>query len=235
MTPKALIFDVFGTVVDWRGSIIREGRALAAEQGLGDVDWARFADAWRALYQPSMEEVRSGKRKWTLLDTLHRESLEVCLAEFDIHGLFAEDIDHLNRAWHRLEPWPDSVPGLNRLKTKFPIATCSNGNVALMVNMARRAGLPWDAILGAEPMRAYKPMEQAYVSSAAMLGCAPEEAMMVACHNDDLAAARSFGLQCAFIKRPDEWGPGANRDVVPAQDWEFVAEDFEDLASQLET
>lgn len=235
MMPKALIFDVFGTVVDWRGSIIREGEAFAAKQGLGGINWADFADAWRGLYQPSMEEVRSGKREWTLLDQLHRESLEVCLRQFDIHGLFAEDIDHLNMAWHRLDPWPDTVPGLTRLKTIFPIATCSNGNVALMVNMARRAGLPWDTILGAEPTRAYKPMKQAYVGSAAMLGCAPEETMMVACHNDDLAAARSFGLQCGFVKRPDEWGPGANRDIVPAQDWEVVADSFEDLATQLGT
>ena len=153
---KALTFDVFGTVVDWRSSLIREGEALGKKKGLG-VDWAKFADAWRGLYQPAMDEVRNGRRPWTKLDDLHRESLDKLLVQFGIKGLSEPEIDHLNRAWHRLDPWPDSVPGLTRLKKKFVLATLSNGNVALMVNMAKYGGLPWDTVLGAEVAHHYKP------------------------------------------------------------------------------
>ena len=166
---KALTFDVFGTVVDWRSSITREGETLGRAKGL-TADWARFADAWRGLYQPNLSRVRSGELPWTKLDELHRMSLDRLLVDFGIAGLSETEIDHLNRAWHRLDPWPDAVPGLERLRRRFILATCSNGNVALMVNMAKRAGLPWDAILGAETARHYKPQPEAYLITADMLG-----------------------------------------------------------------
>jgi 2-haloacid dehalogenase len=230
---KALTFDVFGTVVDWRGSIIREGEAFGRARGR-EVDWARFADAWRGRYQPSLEEVRSGRRPWTPLDDLHRESLEALLAEFGIPGLAPEDVEHLNRAWHRLDPWPDAVPGLTRLRRRYILATLSNGNVALMVNMARRAGLPWDAILGAEVAGHYKPQPEAYLRTAALLGLAPGECLMVAAHNSDLIAASGCGLRTAFVPRPEEHGPGQTRDLHPERPFDIVARDFLDLADQLD-
>ena len=229
---KALTFDVFGTVVDWRSSIIREGEAFGGPRGL-TVDWAAFADRWRAMYQPAMEEVRSGKREWTRLDDLHRESLDRLVAEFGITGVRAGDLDELNRAWHRLDPWPDAVPGLVRLKRKYVLATLSNGNVALMVNMARRAGLPWDAILGAEVTRCYKPQPACYLGTAAMLGLEPRECALVAAHNNDLGAARAVGFKTCFVTRPAEHGPGQTRDMTAERDWDVVARDFFDLAGQL--
>lgn len=232
MNVKALTFDVFGTVVDWRSSIIREGEALGRARGLG-VDWAKFADAWRGLYQPAMDEVRSGRRAWTRLDDLHGESLDRLLREFKVTGLTEGEIDHLNRAWHRLDPWPDAVPGLTRLRTKFVLATLSNGNVVLMVNMAKRAGLPWDAILGAEVARHYKPQPEAYLTTAALLGLAPSECLMVAAHDGDLAAASGQGFHTAFVPRPAEHGRGRPADVTPAREWDVVARDFVDLAAKL--
>jgi len=229
---KALTFDVFGTVVDWRESIIREGRALGRAKGL-DVDWAKFADAWRGLYQPAMDKVRSGAIGWTKLDDLHRASLDRLLVDFKITGLSEAEIDDLNRAWHRLDPWPDAVPGLTRLKRRFILATLSNGNVALMVNMAKRAGLPWDAILGAEVARHYKPQPEAYRTTAALLGLAPAQCLMVAAHNGDLGAAAAQGFRTAFVPRPTEHGPGQTRDVKPERDWDVVATDFVDLAARL--
>src|SRR5437870_1721613 len=205
---KALTFDVFGTVVDWRGSITREGEALARSKNIHGVDWAKFADAWRALYQPMMQEVRSGRRPWTKLDDLHRMNLDRVLRDFSITGLSEPEIDHLNRVWHRLDPWPDVVAGLTRLKRKYVLATLSNGNVALMVNMAKRAGLPWDVILGAEVARAYKPQPEAYLRSAELLGLRPDECMMVAAHNSDHEAANALGFHNAFVPRPTEYGPG---------------------------
>jgi 2-haloacid dehalogenase len=229
---KALTFDVFGTVVDWRSSIIREGQALGKAKGFA-VDWAKFADAWRGMYQPAMDEVRSGRRPWTKLDDLHRESLEKLLGQFAIKGLSDGEVDHLNRAWHRLDPWPDSVAGLTRLKKKYVLATLSNGNVALMVNMAKHGGLPWDAILGAEVARHYKPQPECYRTTASLLGLAPEECMMVAAHNGDLAAASSVGLRTAFVPRPAEHGAGQTKDVNPTRQWDVVASDFVDLAARL--
>ena len=229
---KALTFDVFGTVVDWRSSLIREGEALGKAKGLS-FDWAKFADSWRGLYQPAMDEVRSGRRPWTKLDDLHRESLDKLLVQFGIKGLSEAEIDHFNRAWHRLDPWPDSVPGLTRLKRKFVLATLSNGNVALMVNMAKYGGLPWDAILGAEVARHYKPQPECYRTTAEFLGLTPGECMMVAAHNGDLGKASEVGLRTAFVPRPNEHGPGSNRDVTPARQWDIVAKDFQDLAQQL--
>src|SRR5258706_2337496 len=224
---KALTFDVFGTVVDWRGSLIREGEAFGRAHRL-TVDWVRFADAWRALYQPMLERVRSGSLPWTKLDDLHRMALDRLLTEFGVRGLAEHEVDHLNRAWHRLDPWPDSVPGLSRLKQKFVLATLSNSNVALIVNMAKYGGLPWDAVLGAEIARYYKPQPEAYLTTAALLGLTPGECMMVAAHNGDLAAASAVGLRTAFVPRPNEHGPGQAKDVKPARDWDVVASDFVD-------
>ena len=228
----ALSFDVFGTVVDWLSSFGREGEALARAKGL-DVDWFRFADAWRGQYQPALEQVRSGARPWTPLDTLHRESLERLLGVHGIVGLDERELDHLNRAWHRLDPWPDVVPGLTRLRRRFILATLSNGNVALMVNLARHGGLPWDAILGAEVARAYKPQPAAYLTTAALLGLRPDQCLMVAAHNNDLAAARALGFRTAFVPRPTEHGPTQTFDLKPTGDWDLVASDFTDLADRL--
>ena len=231
-TVKALTFDVFGTVVDWRSGIVREGEALGRARKLA-VDWTRFADAWRGLYQPTMDRVRGGEMPWTRLDDLHRMSLEQLLAEFAIKGLSEEEIDHLNRAWHRLDPWPDVLPGLARLRRRYVLATLSNGNVALLVNMAKRAGLPWDAVLGAEVARHYKPQPPAYLVTADLLGVRPEQCVMVAAHNGDLAAAASLGFRTAFVARPREHGPGQTTDVRAERAWDVVAADFGDLATKL--
>ena len=228
----ALGFDVFGTVVDWRTSITREGQAFGRAHKL-DVDWLAFAVAWRGLYQPMMDKVRTGQIGWTKLDDLHRMALDQLLEDFGLRGLDEKDIDHLNRAWHRLDPWPDAVPGLTRLRTRYVLTTLSNGNVALMVNMAKRAGLPWDAILGAEPTRHYKPHPQAYLGTADYLGIRPEELMLVAAHNGDLRAAQSCGLRTAFVPRPTEHGPGQTKDLAPDGDWDVVASDFLDLAKKM--
>jgi 2-haloacid dehalogenase len=231
--PKALVFDVFGTCVDWRSSIAREGEALGRRLGATGVDWLAFADTWRALYQPQMETVRSGKRPWTTLDVLHREALDTVLPAFGLSEMPVADRDDLTRAWHRLEPWPDVVEGLTRLKTRYIIAPNSNGNIALLVNMAKRAGLPWDAILGAEIARAYKPRPEVYLGCAAALGLAPSAVMMVAAHNGDLVAAAECGLQTAFVPRPVEYGPGQTSDLAPEHDFDLVATDFIDLVNQL--
>ncbi len=231
---RALLFDVFGTVVDWRSGIAREAAPFLARHGL-DITPEAFADAWRARYQPAMAAVRSGARPFVRLDLLHRENLEAVLRD---HGLdpdtvAEEEKEALNRAWHRLDPWPDAVPGLMRLKARFVVAPLSNGNVALLLNMAKRAGLPWDAILGAEVARAYKPQPEAYLRTAEILGLPQGACMLVAAHNDDLAAARAAGFATAFVPRPTEHGPGQRRDLAPAQEWEVVARDFLDLADRL--
>ena len=229
---KALTFDVFGTVVDWRSSIISEGGQLNLDWGW-DLNWAEFADRWRGMYQPSMEEVRTGRRNWEILDTLHRESLERLLEEFGCEGIGEDRIDHLNRMWHRLKPWPDAVEGLLRMKKRFILATLSNGNVALLVNMAKNSGLPWDAVLGAEVARSYKPMPDAYLITAIMLGLEPGNCLMVAAHNQDLQAASKLGFQTAFVRRPSEYGPDQKNDLEAEADYDFVAHDFLELAEQL--
>jgi 2-haloacid dehalogenase len=231
--PKALVFDVFGTCVDWRSSIAREGEALGCGLGATGVDWLAFADAWRAQYQPQMETVRSGQRPWTTLDVLHREALDTVLPVFGLDAMSVVDRDDLTRAWHRLDPWPDVIEGLTRLKTRYIIAPNSNGNIALLVNMAKRAGLPWDAILGAEIARAYKPRPEVYLGCAGALGLAPSAVMMVAAHNGDLIAAAACGLQTAFVPRPTEHGPGQISDLAPEREFDVVATDFIDLANQL--
>jgi 2-haloacid dehalogenase len=231
--PKALLFDTFGTVVDWRGSIIAEGNAWGKSKGIS-VDWGRFADRWRAGYAPAMDKVRKGEMPWTNLDALHRMLLEDVLKEFGMTGLTEEEKDRWNRVWHRLNPWPDSVAGLARLKKKFIIGPLSNGNVALLTEMAKHAGLPWDVILGAELARHYKPDREAYLTSVALLELKPEETMMCAAHRGDLSAARNLGMRTGFIHRPDEYGPVKRGDTANPGDFDIVAADMVDLASKLE-
>lgn len=232
---KALVFDVFGTVVDWREGVARELGAFLRRHGVRGVDPHALADAWRRRYQPAMEDCRSGRRPFTRLDVLHRENLDAVLAEHgvDPRALDAAELDELNRAWHRLDPWPDAIAGLLRLKARHIIAPLSNGNLVLLLDMAKRAGLPWDAILGAEVARAYKPRPEAYLRTVDILALQPAEVCLVAAHNDDLAAARTCGLRTAFVLRPREHGPAQTTDLAPAQAWDHVAVDFVDLAAQL--
>ena len=231
-SPKALVFDVFGTVVDWRTSVAAEVDALAKRKGF-TVDGAKFADAWRAGYAPSMNRVRTGELPWTRLDTLHRMTLDRILAEFSIPGLTEAEKNELNRAWHRLRPWPDSVSGLTRLKKKFIIAPLSNGNIALMTDMARNAGLPWDCVLGAELVRHYKPDREVYQSAADFLDLQPADVMMVAAHLGDLRAAKTVGLKTAFVARPLEYGPAGKPDLKADASVDLSATDFNDLAVRL--
>ena len=229
---RALTFDVFGTVVDWRGSIIREGEQLGRARGI-DVDWAEFADRWRAGYAPAMARVRNGELPWTEIDVLHRMILDDLLDDFGITGLSEDEKDYRNLVWHRLEPWPDSVAGLNRLRQRFIVATLSNGNVALLTNMAKHAGLPWDCILSAELMKRYKPDPETYLGAADLLGLRPEEVMMVAAHKGDLRSAQAVGLRAAFVARPHEFGPSVDVDVATEADFDVNATDIEELASKL--
>ena len=228
---KALAFDVFGTVVDWRGSVIREGEKLGKEKNL-QVDWASFANAWRKRYKPSMDRVRRGEVPWRNLDALHRASLEELLEEFGIEDLAEEDKVHLNKAWHRLDPWPDSVAGLRQLKDRYILTTLSNGNVALLTNMAKRAGLLWDLILSAELVRHHKPDPETCLMVPYLLDLRPEEVMLVAAHPDDLHAAQTYGLRAAYVLRPLEWGPGSNPEPADPS-FDLVADDFVELAQKL--
>src|SRR5215469_5386680 len=230
---EALFFDVFGTVVDWRTSVVREMEEFGRAKGL-KADWAAFADKWRGKYQPAMEEVRSGRRPFTILDVLHLESLIEVLREFSISGLSEDELGRLTTIWHRLDPWPDAVRGLFRLKQRYMISPLSNGNVALMTRLSKRAGLPWDAILGAETAQAYKPVPQAYLRNAGLLALAPEACMLVAAHNNDLAAARAVGFKTAFVLRPAEHGPNQQTDLRAEEYWDLVAASFEDLADKLQ-
>jgi 2-haloacid dehalogenase len=229
---KALVFDTFGTVVDWRSGIARDARSFLAKHGRDDIDPLAFADSWRRKYQPAMEAVRSGARPFTRLDVLHRENLDTLLAD---HGIAADaaERDWLNRAWHRLDPWPDAIPGLRRLRAKHFLAPLSNGNILLLANMAKRAGIPWDAVLGAEAAQAYKPQREAYTRTAEILGLEPGEVALVAAHNGDLAAARKAGLKTAFVLRPHEHGPDQATDLRAEAEWEVIASSFEDLADRL--
>jgi len=229
---EALLFDVFGTVVDWRSSVIRELTAFGGERSI-QADWARVADEWRGEYQPAMEEVRSGRREWTILDVLHRETLERVLQRHGISGLSDADLDHLTRAWHLLDPWPDAVAGLARLKERFIVGTLSNGNVGLLTRLARHGGLPWDVILCAETAHAYKPLPDAYLQNAALLNLPPERVMLVAAHNSDLAAAAALGLRTAFVKRPTEHGPHQTTDLEATGRWDVVVDNLQQLADAL--
>lgn len=233
---KALVFDVFGTVVDWREGVARDAAPVLAGLGRQDIEPRAFADAWRRRYQPAMEQCRSGRRPFTRLDVLHRENLDGVLQDHGIDPVTLGEaaLDDLNRAWHRLDPWPEAVAGLTRLKRRFIIAPLSNGNIALMTNMAKLAGIPWDAILGAEVAQAYKPQPEAYLRTAEILGIRPSELCLVAAHNGDLKAARGCGLATAFVTRPTEHGPGQATDLSPSEAWDAVARDFQDLAHRLE-
>ena len=232
---EALIFDVFGTVVDWRTGVAREAEAFFADSDR-TVDPIAFADSWRAKYQPSMEEIRSGRRGYTVLDVLHRENLDATLAEFGLEDTVDDESRaSLNRAWEKLPPWPDVVPGLEALHGRYLLAPCSNGSIGMMARLARFAGLPWDAIVGADIAHDYKPQAAVYRASATALDLAPEAVMMVAAHNFDLAAAREAGLKTAFVSRPDEYGDGpvGKPDLAPSDDWEAVVPDFVALARQM--
>jgi len=231
---RALIFDVFGTVVDWRSSIIRQVAEFGRDHGV-ERDWEAFAVAWRGKYRPFMNKVRTGELPWTNLDRLHRMSLDEVLTEFEIHDIKEEAKDELNLAWHRLDPWPDSVPGLYRLKRRFVIAPMSNGNVALMTNMAKNGGMPWDCILGAEVAKHYKPDPESYLTAVELLMLRPEQVMMVAAHQGDLLSAQKVGLRSAFVPRPMEGGPNNRPDPTPDPSFDVVANDFVDLADRLDS
>ncbi len=229
---QALVFDVFGTVVDWRGSIIREGNLLNQQKGY-DIDWGVFADRWRSGYGPAMNQVRSGELPWTKLDDLHRMVLNELVVEFNMAGLIEAELQHLNEVWHRLAPWPDSIAGLTRLREHYTTATLSNGNVSLLLNMAKNAGLPFDTILSAELSRHYKPDPEAYLKAAELFSLQPEQVMLVAAHPSDLRGAARAGLRTAYVHRPMERGPDRPT-VPPARDeFDLFAEDFIDLADQL--
>lgn len=225
MQISALVFDVFGTCVDWRNSVAREVAAV-----LPGVDAVAFAMAWRAEYDPSMARIRDGARGYVPLDDLHRENLDVVARAF---GVDVPDPDALNRAWEKLDPWPDVVAGLHRLREQAIVAPCSNGSIALMTRLARYAGLPWDCILGAELARDYKPSPQVYLASCSALRLEPGQVMMVAAHNSDLHAARAVGMKTAFVARPLEYGPDQAFDLEAGSDWDIIARDFNDLADKL--
>lgn len=231
---QALVCDVFGTVVDWRGSIAAEGRERWAAKA-PSVDWAAFADVWRGRYQPSMQRVRSGELPWTNLDALHRMMLEDILVTFGITGLTEGDKADLTRVWHRLRGWPDSAPGLLRLKQRFIISPLSNGNLALLTNMAKFAGLPWDCILASDLFRHYKPDPEVYLGAARLLELEPHQVMMVAAHANDLQAARAQGMATAYVHRPLEYGPARSVERIPDGTFDCHAENFLDLARQLGT
>ena len=229
---KAMTFDVFGTVVDWRSSIVREGEQVTARTGI-EVDWPQFADAWRAGYGPAMRQVRTGDLPWTKIDDLHRMILDGLIPEYGLTALTDAERDDLNRVWHRLAPWPDTVSGLTRLRTRYVLATLSNGNVALLVNMAKHSGLPWDAVLSAELAHRYKPDPEVYLTAADLLGLQPDQVMMVAAHQGDLRAAAALGFKTAYVPRPLEYGPDREIDTTPDPSFNIIASDFNDLADRL--
>jgi 2-haloacid dehalogenase len=228
---KALFFDVFGTLVDWRSSIAREARALLEPRGVA-LEWQAFADAWRGEYQGAMDEVRTGRIAFCKLDVLHRRNLDITLARFRVTGLSEDDKRNLNLAWHRLDAWPDVPKGLVRLKRQFLLAPVSNGNISLMVDLARRNDLPWDAILGAEIAGDYKPKPKVYLASAAAFDLAPDACMMVAAHSKDLAAAAALGLRTAHVARPNEHGPGRG-ETAPTVPVDFAVKSLQELADKL--
>jgi 2-haloacid dehalogenase len=229
---RVLAFDVFGTVVDWRSSIIAEGEALGGKKSL-NVDWGRFADAWRERYRPSLDRVRSGELPWTKLDILHRQSLESILSAFKIESLTEGEKDDFNRVWHRLTPWPDAVDGLESLKRRFVITTLSNGNISLLTDMAKHAGLPWDCILSAENVRHYKPDPEIYQLVPDLFDLNPEQVMLVAAHEHDLQAAKKQGLRTAYVHRPFEHGTDRPSEFPPDERYDFLANDLVELANKL--
>lgn len=230
---KAMVFDVFGTVVDWRTSLINDLTRFGGERGL-TADWTGLIDAWRQAYVPSMDAVRKKpESEFLKLDVLHRRSLDTLVNRFGIKGLSDADLNYINLGWHRLAPWPDSVTGLTRLKLRYVVAPLSNGNVSLLANLAKHAGLPWDVILSAELFRHYKPDAESYLGAVELLSLEPDEVMMVAAHNGDLAAAQNFGLKTAFVPRVTEYGRLQSRDFEAEGKWDVVASDFNDLAQRM--
>lgn len=232
MDVQAILFDVFGTVVDWRGSLIAELSEWGAARGIG-ADWTGLVDTWRGAYAPSMDRVRRGELPWTKLDDLHMATLREIGPRFGLVGLPDADMEWANRGWHRLRPWPDSVPGLRALHPRYILGPLSNGNVSLLVDMARGAGLPWDVILGAEVSGHYKPDPETYLGACRMLSLQPEQVMLCAAHNYDLVAAQGLGLRTAFVPRPTEYGPLQVRDFGPEGEWDVVASDMEDFAARM--
>ncbi len=232
---KALTFDTFGTVVDWRTSINRDFRAFAKRRKLRDTDWEALVDEWKTCYRPGMDAVNSGQQPWTTVDQIYRRKLDELLPKYGLAGLRDDDRDYLNKVWHRLKPWPDAVAGLKRLKKKFIISPLSNGDVACLTNMAKFGGLPWDVVLCAEIFRRYKPDPAVYLGAIRLLGLKPGEVMMVAAHNYDLKNARSHGMRTAFVARPTEYGPGQSKDLVAESGWDIVATSFGQLATKLGT
>ena len=229
---RAVLFDTFGTVVDWRGSLIEDLTAFGAARGVA-ADWAALVDEWRGAYRPSLDLVRSGVRPWTKLDDLHRTSLDGLLAEHGIHGLTEADRTHLTMGWHRLRGWPDAAPGMMRLHQRFITGPLSNGNVSLLIDLARLNGLPWGMIFGADVFRHYKPDAETYLGACEMLSLCPAEVMLCAAHNEDLAAAQHHGLRTAFVPRPTEYGPHQVKDTHPTGAWDYVASGIDTLADQL--
>ncbi len=229
---RALTFDVFGTVVDWRSSIIRECSLLGKSKGI-EADWSRFADSWRGGYAPAMNMVRTGELPWMSIDSLHRMVLDRLLGEYGIEGLSESEKDNLNRAWHRLDPWPDSVEGIERIRKGYIAATLSNGNVSLLVDMAKHAGINWDCVLSSELSGHYKPDKEVYLTAAGLLGLKPGNVMMAAAHTDDLLAARALGFKTAFVSRPFEFGPSDRTEVKEEMPFDIIARDFLDLADKL--
>ena len=231
--PRAILFDVFGSVVDWRNSLIDELTTFGRERQI-EADWVALVDAWRGEYYPSMRRVAKGELPWTTLDRLHRASLDKLVAEQNIEGLTEADLGHINLGWHRLKPWADSLSGLTRLKQKYIIAPLSNGNVSLLVDIAKNAGLPWDMIFGSDVFGHFKPAPETYLGAARLLDLAPGEVMLAAAHNNDLESAQKLGLMTAFFARPTEYGPHQVYDFKATGEWDFVASDIEDLARQLD-
>jgi 2-haloacid dehalogenase len=232
MEVRALTCDTYGTLVDWRGTILDELRAFGQTRGL-DRDWEAFLTDWKACYRAGMDKVNAGEWPWTTIDTIYRRRLDELLRTYRIAGVAEHEVEQLNRVWWRLRPWPDAVAGLTRLRRRYVIAPLSNASFAGMVHLARSAGLPWDCILTAENAKRYKPAPEVYRTAIELLGLRPGEVMMVAAHNYDLAAARSHGMRTAFVPRPTEYGPGQTTDLVPESDWDVVAKDVEDLARAL--
>ena len=226
------MFDTFGTVVDWRSSIVAECKALAASKGLS-FDAESFADAWRAGYHPAMDQVRRNERPWANIDVLHREQLDELIGQFELAGLSEDEKVHLNCVWHRLNPWPDSVPGLTRLKTRYILSTLSNGSFACLVNMAKHAGLPWDCIFCADIVRHYKPDPETYRGVIAFLDREPGEVMLVAAHNYDHRHAASHGMRTAYINRPTEYGPNQQTDLRAEGDWDIIVDSMTELADAM--
>ena len=231
-TVKAMVFDTFGSVVDWRGSIVRDLTRWGNENGF-QADWTVFAEQWRSMYQPSMEAWRSGKREFTVLDVLHRESLDVLIEQYGLSKMTEAQREHVNKVWHRLDGWPDAVGGLTRLKSKYIIAPLSNGNISLLTDIAKYTGLPWDLNLSTEVFRCYKPQPESYLGVCHALRLDPSEVMMCAAHNNDLLAAKNCGLKTAFWPRPTEYGPTQTDNLVATEAWDVVAKDIRDLATQL--